>query len=200
MSNRPPFHRHLKYDFDKKCYVDEDGAFYQKIEETDQPSELGAEKGTGAQETGVSRTETDQPDERRYSCQAIEGRTDANDPQDCGWPTCGCDSKANRVIEALEESGHLQQPNEKSLHIITSTGCSICGTDALHCRFWNTYRQPEREVSALSEIKAMLLEGVDLVGGYSCLHPVMEKVIARINEIEAESSDSAKSNVGKSDD
>lgn len=29
---------------------------------------------------------------------------------------------------------------DKPLHIITSTGCSICGTDALHCSFWKTYR------------------------------------------------------------
>jgi PHP family Zn ribbon phosphoesterase len=38
----------------------------------------------------------------------------------------------------------------------------------------------------LAEIKAILLEGIDLVGGYSCLHPVMQKAIDRINQIEGE--------------
>lgn len=29
------------------------------------------------------------------------------EPQDCDWPVCGCDPHANRVIEALGESGSL---------------------------------------------------------------------------------------------
>lgn len=41
------------------------------------------------------------------------------------------------------------QTDEKPLHIITKTGCSICGTDALNCGFWKTYRKPERESSVL---------------------------------------------------
>ena len=31
----------------------------------------------------------------------------ADPPQDCDWPTCGCDPYANKVIEALQESGAL---------------------------------------------------------------------------------------------
>lgn len=31
----------------------------------------------------------------------------ANDPQDCDWPVCGCDPHADKVIEALDESGRL---------------------------------------------------------------------------------------------
>lgn len=34
---------------------------------------------------------------------------------------------------------------EKPLHIINSTGCSICGTDALHCSFWKDYRRPKQD-------------------------------------------------------
>lgn len=28
------------------------------------------------------------------------------EPADCGWPTCGCDPYADKVIAALEEQGH----------------------------------------------------------------------------------------------
>jgi len=28
------------------------------------------------------------------------------EPADCGWPTCGCDPHADKVIAALEEQGH----------------------------------------------------------------------------------------------
>lgn len=32
----------------------------------------------------------------------------ADPPEDCGWPTCGCDPWASKVIEVLEESGALK--------------------------------------------------------------------------------------------
>ena len=38
-----------------------------------------------------------------WACKALSSRTDANDPQDCDWPVCGCDPYADRVIDALEE-------------------------------------------------------------------------------------------------
>jgi hypothetical protein len=31
----------------------------------------------------------------------------ADPPQDCDWPTCGCDPYADKVVEALQESGKL---------------------------------------------------------------------------------------------
>lgn len=38
------------------------------------------------------------------------------EPADCGWPTCGCDPHADKVIAALEEQGHAspvaQEPVE----------------------------------------------------------------------------------------
>jgi hypothetical protein len=43
----------------------------------------------------------------RWKCKARSANTGANDPQDCDWPTCGCDPHADRVIEALQESGKL---------------------------------------------------------------------------------------------
>lgn len=41
------------------------------------------------------------------ACKARAGRTDANDPQDCNWPVCGCDPHADKVIAALDEMGLL---------------------------------------------------------------------------------------------
>ena len=38
-------------------------------------------------------------------CQARPYGTGGGDPQDCGWPMCGCDPHADKVIAALEESG-----------------------------------------------------------------------------------------------
>lgn len=40
-----------------------------------------------------------------WKCGADRSGSGGNDPQDCGWPTCGCDPYANRVIEVLQESG-----------------------------------------------------------------------------------------------
>ncbi len=42
-----------------------------------------------------------------WQCGARKSNTDP--PQDCGWPTCGCDPKATEVIEALMESGLLRE-------------------------------------------------------------------------------------------
>lgn len=35
------------------------------------------------------------------------GRNSYPEPQDCDWPFCGCDPHADRVLAALEESGHV---------------------------------------------------------------------------------------------
>lgn len=49
-----------------------------------------------------------------FSCAATKQCTaGGNEPADCDWPTCGCDGYAERVIEALQESGWLS-PNEKN--------------------------------------------------------------------------------------
>jgi hypothetical protein len=42
----------------------------------------------------------------RTLCKArLVGSAGGNTPQDCGWPHCGCDPHADRVLEALEEDG-----------------------------------------------------------------------------------------------
>ena len=40
-----------------------------------------------------------------FTCKARFANTGANDPQECDWPFCGCDPAAEKVIEALQESG-----------------------------------------------------------------------------------------------
>ena len=40
-----------------------------------------------------------------FLCAARHGDVGANDPQDCNWPFCGCDQRADKVIEAIQESG-----------------------------------------------------------------------------------------------
>lgn len=44
-------------------------------------------------------------DAERFACKARASNTGANDPQDCNWPFCGCDPYANKVMDAIEESG-----------------------------------------------------------------------------------------------
>jgi len=43
--------------------------------------------------------------EPHFKCKA---QRTADPPQDCDWPTCGCDPYANKVIEALVELGKLR--------------------------------------------------------------------------------------------
>lgn len=44
------------------------------------------------------------------SCKCKAQRT-AVEPQVCDWPMCGCDPYADKVIEALQESGRLIDPS-----------------------------------------------------------------------------------------
>lgn len=47
-----------------------------------------------------------------WSCAARkQGTAGGNDAADCDWPTCGCDPSANKVVEALHESG-WRSPDE----------------------------------------------------------------------------------------
>lgn len=45
--------------------------------------------------------------EGAWKCGADRSGVGGNHPSDCNWPVCGCDPHANKVIEALEESGYL---------------------------------------------------------------------------------------------
>lgn len=43
-----------------------------------------------------------------FTCAARrQGTAGGNDPADCDWPVCGCDPYADKVVAALQESGHL---------------------------------------------------------------------------------------------
>lgn len=43
-----------------------------------------------------------------WNCKARASNTGGGDPSDCDWPVCGCDPLAEKVIEALAESGKLR--------------------------------------------------------------------------------------------
>lgn len=57
------------------------------------------------------------------TCKARSANMGANDPQDCNWPMCGCDAYADKVIEALQESGVIGE--EKSRNIDGKFGVHI---------------------------------------------------------------------------
>ena len=42
-----------------------------------------------------------------FECKARKSNNHAGEQADCDWPVCGCDPVANKVIDALEESGTL---------------------------------------------------------------------------------------------
>lgn len=45
-----------------------------------------------------------------FECSARkQGTAGGNDPADCNWPMCGCDPYAEKVIDALIESGILNR-------------------------------------------------------------------------------------------
>ncbi|WP_212635541.1 zinc finger-like domain-containing protein [Ralstonia insidiosa] len=53
-----------------------------------------------------------QADAGQFKCAAREqGTAGGHGAADCDWPTCSCDPHASRVIEALQEAGHLIHPS-----------------------------------------------------------------------------------------
>lgn len=49
----------------------------------------------------------------KFECAARkQGTAGGNDPAECDWPMCGCDEHATRVIEALQECGHMRDIGE----------------------------------------------------------------------------------------
>jgi len=39
-------------------------------------------------------------------------------PNDCDWPACGCDPAANKVFDAIEESGNILIPRDTLKSVI----------------------------------------------------------------------------------
>jgi Lar family restriction alleviation protein len=67
------------------------------------------------------------------------------------------------IPAAIPEVYSTQNPMrplvDKPLHIITQTGCSICGTDALHCSFWKAYEAAKEPVSlSLAEFEMIFID------------------------------------------
>lgn len=47
------------------------------------------------------------PDDEKWICDALkQGTAGGNDPADCGWPVCGCDPHATKVIQTIEDAGY----------------------------------------------------------------------------------------------
>jgi hypothetical protein len=65
-----------------------------------------------------SRGITLSPSDNIWKCKARAGAFDP--PVDCDWPTCGCDPLAEKVIDALRESGWTN-PDDRF------QGCEACG-------------------------------------------------------------------------
>ncbi len=55
-----------------------------------------------------------------FICQA---RNQHPDPAECDWPFCGCDEKASRVLQNLQENGWLVNPKGEMVQ-----ACAECGT------------------------------------------------------------------------
>lgn len=68
-----------------------------------------------------------------FACSAC--RQSLPEPTDCGWPTCGCDPYADKVIASLEESGAFQQPGGEAPSCVAcedspkapNMPCAVCG-------------------------------------------------------------------------
>ena len=52
-------------------------------------------------------------DGQGFACAAKkQGSGGGNDPTDCGWPFCGCDPAAARVLDAIDDAGCVFVPRE----------------------------------------------------------------------------------------
>lgn len=77
-----------------------------------------------------------------YQCAARKaGTAGGNSPQDCNWPFCGCDPHAEKVLEAIQESGYVIVPEESEMN------CTRCTTPILKGeRYHRTKKGPHHSV------------------------------------------------------
>jgi hypothetical protein len=76
---------------------------------TTDPYALGLAGGIRSRYRHVGGTKLMSTDNKTtaWSCDALkQGSAGGNDPADCGWPVCGCDPYAAKVIQAIEEAGY----------------------------------------------------------------------------------------------
>ncbi len=53
-----------------------------------------------------------------FRCAARAGSVGANDPQDCDWPSCGCDPYAIAVLDRyIKQTGTEIEPGVESVHV-----------------------------------------------------------------------------------
>ena len=109
------------YQAEQECYEMQDAQHYAAIER-EMALEAGPmSKGYVPVETGPRGEPPHQASSAissaivsstpSWTCAARkQGTAGGHYPADCEWPTCGCDPYANKVIEALEESGALKSP------------------------------------------------------------------------------------------
>ena len=62
--------------------------------------------------------------DERGSWQCKAQRT-ADPPQDCDWPVCGCDPQAQRVIDALDESGAFAAAEQRARNAALESAARI---------------------------------------------------------------------------
>lgn len=73
-----------------------------------------------------------------FKCKA---RRTADPPEDCDWPTCGCDPYADKVIAALEESGKLAAPAWQE-YVQHKPGCASLNVVPLDIGEWKNAGEP----------------------------------------------------------
>lgn len=56
----------------------------------------------------------------KWRCRAQPGRT-PDDPPDCGWPFCGCDTHVDKVLEAISENGLAVVPREPTNEMLIAS-------------------------------------------------------------------------------
>jgi len=47
-----------------------------------------------------------------FVCKAKAGNNHAGEQSDCDWPACGCDPYAQKVLDAIDESGFKIVPTK----------------------------------------------------------------------------------------
>ena len=77
----------------------------QRREAVDLRPNRGSESEAAKEKVDAPRPVELELGNKRWVCAARASDTGPNDPQDCDWPTCGCDEHAEKVMAALQECG-----------------------------------------------------------------------------------------------
>lgn len=110
--------RRMSFANGRQVWIGKDGFLHTSIEANSEiPVDL-QEKAIREFRLPVDGVETtafvDGSETVSWKCMARHSNMGANDPQECNWPICGCDPHADRVIEALQESGILPEAKQEA--------------------------------------------------------------------------------------